>query len=109
MRNEEAKLILEQYIPKDSRGNFKSMQTLKLTEAMLLAIRALEERPEGKWIMHIDNLFPEDSSQECSNCHEYQQLLGDDNYCPCCGAKMIGTEMDYVLVKERRINDKRKI
>lgn len=48
MRNEEAKLILEQYIPNDSRGNGKSMQTLKLTEAFLLAIKALEEIP--KWI-----------------------------------------------------------
>lgn len=54
MRNEEAKLILEQYIPKDSRGNGKSMQTLKLTEAFLLAIRALDE--QTKWIPVLERL-----------------------------------------------------
>lgn len=42
----------------------------------------------GRWIMHIDDLFPAESTMECSQCHEEQLLECDDNYCPNCGAKM---------------------
>lgn len=41
------------------------------------------------WIYHRDNLFPSDSTQECSCCHAEEYLtLDNDNYCPNCGAKM---------------------
>ena len=40
------------------------------------------------WINHFDDLFPVESTVECSNCHEEQMTLLDDNYCPNCGAKM---------------------
>ena len=41
------------------------------------------------WIYHRDNLFPNDSTQECSYCHEEESLtLHNDNYCPNCGSKM---------------------
>lgn len=41
------------------------------------------------WIYHPDDLFPHDSTQECSLCHEEEYLtLDNDNYCPNCGAKM---------------------
>ena len=47
------------------------------------------ERPKGEWIKHIDDLYPEDSTEECSSCHEEQRLVGnDDNFCPNCGADM---------------------
>lgn len=47
------------------------------------------KKPTGKWIKHIDNLYPEDSTEECPFCHEEQRLVGnDDNFCPYCGAKM---------------------
>lgn len=47
-------------------------------------------RPQGHWIVHCDDLFPEDSTIECSICHEEQPLEIDDNYCPNCGARMKG-------------------
>ena len=47
------------------------------------------ERKTGKWIFHIDNLFPEESTQECSVCHEEESIkIQNDNFCPNCGAKM---------------------
>lgn len=42
----------------------------------------------GHWIMHIDDLFPTESTMECNRCHEHQPITIDDNYCPNCGAKM---------------------
>jgi RNA polymerase subunit RPABC4/transcription elongation factor Spt4 len=51
----------------------------------------VEERPHGEWIKHIDDLYPEDSTEECPFCHEEQRLVGnDDNFCPNCGADMRG-------------------
>jgi len=50
----------------------------------------MKEASEGEWIIHFDDLFPEESTQECSICHAEQYLRygDDDNYCPNCGAKM---------------------
>lgn len=43
----------------------------------------------GRWIYHLDDLFPNDSTQECSYCHAEESLtLYNENYCPNCGAKM---------------------
>ena len=48
-----------------------------------------EKEKHGKWIYHIDDLFPVESTQECSLCHHEQPLnILDENYCPNCGAKM---------------------
>ena len=46
------------------------------------------EVKHGKWIMHIDDLFPAESTMECSECHHEQSLIIDDNFCPNCGAEM---------------------
>lgn len=54
------------------------------------SLPTIEERKEGHWIKHIDDLFPADSTIECSVCHEEQYTTIDDNYCPNCGAKMKG-------------------
>lgn len=58
-------------------------------------IRELEaKRPQGEWIVHFDDIWPEESSIECSVCHEEQPLGIDDNYCPNCGVKMKGVDDD---------------
>lgn len=49
---------------------------------------ALAEREKGKWIKHIDDLFPSESTIECPICHHEQPLTIDDNYCPNCGLRM---------------------
>ena len=49
-------------------------------------------QPRGKWIYHIDDLFPAESTMECNQCHAEQPLICDDEFCPHCGAKMEVTE-----------------
>ena len=61
---------------------------------VLVAIKeSIEELPpaepkRGKWIYHIDDLFPAESTMECNQCHAEQTLICDDEFCPKCGAKM---------------------
>lgn len=63
--------------------------------AVRLAIKALAERPQGKWIYHkaVDYFLP---CMECNNCHE-EFLLNDltpayfkkvKHFCSNCGADM---------------------
>ena len=61
-------------------GVRKLVQTLSSVEP---------ERKKGKWIFHIDDLFPEESTQECSVCHAEEFIkIQNDNFCPNCGADM---------------------
>lgn len=49
----------------------------------------------GHWIMHLDDLFPMESTMECDQCHKHQPLTIDDNYCPACGCRMeVENEVD---------------
>ena len=54
-------------------------------EAFDLAIKALEERPQGKWIWitEPDGFL----HSKCSRCNQFNDW-GDVPYCPWCGAKM---------------------
>ena len=55
----------------------------------VLAAQAVLPQPKmGKWIYHIDDLFPAESTMECNQCHAEQPLTCDDEFCPHCGAKM---------------------
>ena len=49
-------------------------------------------QPRGKWIYHIDDLFPAESTKECDQCHAEQPLICDDEFCPHCGADMRGEQ-----------------
>lgn len=44
----------------------------------------------GHWINHFDDLFPMESTIECSACGEKEWMMTiiNHNYCPHCGAKM---------------------
>ena len=45
----------------------------------------------GRWIYHMDDLYPEESTMECSVCGDFIFIRGEsDNYCPNCGARMDG-------------------
>ena len=53
-----------------------------------LAIKALEERPQGEWVENLDRLG---LSYICPFCgHEITGILQDLNYCCKCGADMRG-------------------
>lgn len=56
-------------------------------EALRLAIRALEERPKGKWIKHSTYK----GVLICSHCnHGETQAYDTFKFCPYCGADMRG-------------------
>lgn len=58
----------------------------RIIEAQAADVAPVER---GKWIIHGDNLFPLGSTQECSVCHEHENItLVNNNYCPNCGARM---------------------
>ena len=44
----------------------------------------------GRWIVHMSELFPADSTIECDQCHEVQSAFISDSFCPNCGADMRG-------------------
>lgn len=45
----------------------------------------------GHWIEHPDDIFPLESSIECSVCGEQENVnIHNDSFCPNCGAKMDG-------------------
>lgn len=66
-----------------------------IANTLLSAIKNLPsaDRPQGEWIIHFDDLFPTESTQECSICHAKQIINeNDDNFCPNCGADMRGEQ-----------------
>ena len=49
----------------------------------------------GRWIYQMDDLYPEESTMECSVCGDFIFIRGEsDNYCPNCGAKMDEGELN---------------
>ena len=55
-------------------------------EALDLAIKALEARPQGEWEEPFE--MNGKTYHKCNHCHISSQLILIDNFCPNCGAKM---------------------
>lgn len=62
-----------------------STEYLKLKEAYELAIKALEDRPQGEWIFHKDYNERKYGCNQCGNLNNIPS-----KYCPNCGVKMKG-------------------
>lgn len=80
-------MYYELHLPKDfycAFGERKESESKDDTED-----GCMKEASEGEWIVHYNDIFPVESTEECSICHAEQYINGnDDNYCPNCGAKM---------------------
>lgn len=94
-RQEAKELIIKLSMMCDYTDTYgDAIDTEPYDKAVDMAIRSLEtdtvEVVRGKWIKHIDNQYPQESTEECSVCHHHQFLsvMLDNNYCPNCGARM---------------------
>lgn len=82
MTNKEA---IKYLIVPTATSTKSSAEYLKQKEAYELAIKALEEKPQGEWIdQDFDDL--KISDYRCNQCGHYQDDI--TNFCPNCGAKM---------------------
>ena len=90
MSKEEAIEILKAY--KQNLQNSYSNQLYEDIEAFDIAIKALEERPQGKWIRYRNNPHQPEHIK-CSNCGQYWSVADHDKtfeFCFNCGADMRG-------------------
>lgn len=46
----------------------------------------------GRWKVHYDDIWPTESTRECSECHEEVPLQIVCKFCPNCGADMRGAQ-----------------
>lgn len=69
---------------------------LKFVKRWIKKIPPADVRPvvRGRWIVHYDDIWPEESTQECPECHEEVSLLIDCKFCPNCGADMRGGDAE---------------
>lgn len=76
--------------------NDEYVKCLETVAEHLESLHAADVRPvvRGRWIVHYDDLWPTESTRECSECHEEVPLLIDCKFCPNCGAEMDGGESD---------------
>lgn len=57
-------------------------------EAIDMAIEALQDRPDGEWIL-VKGSNGKDY-HKCSKCLHTQEITGVKNYCAVCGTRMKG-------------------
>ncbi len=92
MKDKIAKKILK--MEKDKlMSKPESDRDWELITALDIAIKALEDRPHGEWIVDEDAFSKE--FRKCSNCNEDAEWLEGGgqflpNFCPNCGADMRG-------------------
>lgn len=80
MNNREAIVVISELI------EFYESENLK--EAFKLAVKALEERPTGHWIVDEEHSITM-TLYKCTNCDYFGGAL-HYNYCPHCGADKRG-------------------
>ena len=62
-------------------------------QAIRLAIKALEARPQGEWEFVSYGSNPNSGRWRCSKCKDvYRSMKPDFKFCPECGARMSGEE-----------------
>lgn len=99
MTNKEAKMIIERMLPKPSRGNGKIITNLIITEALNLAIKALDEECTTTPHLDIDEIIPSyiyaKPKDSLESIKEYLKGIGcedsfideiDDRFCVGFGA-----------------------
>ena len=77
------------YISKEGKSVFR--YDSYMLQALDMAIKALEERPQGEWIFQYT--FLDNCLYKCSHCNrllslDVQQEVKQFLFCPNCGADM---------------------
>lgn len=85
MTNEEAREAWKKLYSEIDKDNWLFVGTIN-PEMVALAIKALEERPQGEWIV-IHNALGK-TKYQCNQCQHFIKPGDDKNFCPNCGAKM---------------------
>lgn len=67
----------------------KQFNKYGFTHAIDIAIKALEDRPQGEWLPNYTSQF-RDPGRQCSLCGKVVEF--SENYCPKCGAYMKGVK-----------------
>lgn len=77
---------IEEFVECDYALKFTKRYIKKIPSAdVRLAVR-------GRWKVHYDDIWPTESTRECSECHEEVPLQIVCKFCPNCGADMRGTQ-----------------
>ena len=84
MTNKEAIEILNPMFEQCKGTNYFSKNE---ETALDLAIKALEERPQGEWNYFAEEMDGIRMTGECPNCKQRRII---DNFCSNCGADMRG-------------------
>ena len=95
--NELEREIQKMFVPYGDGTYPGDYEKMLHAETLVDVLETMNEQPSvdtvevvhGYWIRHYDDIFPAESTQECSVCHEHEDmLLCNENYCPNCGARM---------------------
>lgn len=85
--------VFEERLRANGYSNVALVSEFNRSIGYLMRLPSAQSVQHGHWIYHMSEMFPADSTVECSVCHEHESvLLAHDNYCPNCGAKMDGEE-----------------